>query len=181
MLAGKWCMKASTYTSRRPTTSHYAPSATSYASRGGSMATHSASGTFWKTSQPRLGSVNLWPSTIGYDVLIPSQKMRTESEYPFVYMKSVSSGLVYEKSETDFSSLFLKAHNLSLTQQSPKNFLKTGFFEIQASIKINLQKVLRAIRSRVQQLSCPIASGNQFLVWATMIYRRVTRPGKFKS
>ena len=32
--------------------------------------------------------------------------------------------------------------------------------------------------TRVWQLGCPIALGNKFLVRATMIYRRVARPGK---
>ena len=36
------------------------------------------------------------------------------------------------------------------------------------------------LRPRVWQLGCPIARGNQFLVRATMIYRRVARLGKFK-
>ena len=34
---------------------------------------------------------------------------------------------------------------------------------------------------RVRQLGCPIARDNQFLVRATMIYRRVAQLGKFNS
>ena len=34
--------------------------------------------------------------------------------------------------------------------------------------------------TRLRQLGCPIARGNHFLVWATMIYRRTAQPGKFK-
>ena len=34
---------------------------------------------------------------------------------------------------------------------------------------------------RLQQLGCPIAWGNHFLIWATTIYRRIAQPGKFKS
>ena len=34
---------------------------------------------------------------------------------------------------------------------------------------------------RLRQLGCPIARGNHFLVWATVIYIILARPGKFKS
>ena len=34
---------------------------------------------------------------------------------------------------------------------------------------------------RLRQLGCPIAQGNHFLVWATMIYRRIAELGKYKS
>ena len=36
------------------------------------------------------------------------------------------------------------------------------------------------IYARLGQLGCPIVRDNNFLVWATMIYRRITWPGKPK-
>ena len=41
--------------------------------------------------------------------------------------------------------------------------------------------VTKVLHKTVRQLGCPIARGNQLLVLATMIYRRVAQPGKFKS
>ena len=39
----------------------------------------------------------------------------------------------------------------------------------------------RFLQPRLRQLGCPISRGNHFLVWATVIYIILARPGKFKS